>query len=91
MEHKSKHENQRCQFLVLTHPNEGDTFSEMNSPVPKLTTHSIGISGYIVLASWIATAAGLDATKPPSLYISVPSKTGLKTVGAAVVARSAAL
>ena len=42
------------------------------------------------LPSWIATAEGLLATIPPSQYSSPLIKTGLKSVGAAAVARRAA-
>jgi hypothetical protein len=45
--------------------------------------------GNIVLASCTATAVGLLATIPPSTYNSSKLNSGLKNVGAAVVALSA--
>ena len=61
------------------------------SPVPTETTASMGTPGKSLPASWMATALGLLAMRAPSQSSWCLSLSGVKSVGAAVAARSADL
>jgi hypothetical protein len=50
--------------MIPSQPILGSDFCSKKPPVPNDNTNSMGTSGKIILASWIAIAVGFEATIP---------------------------